>query len=297
MHRKKIRVALTMDDVPMHGALRSGWNWTGVHRSILNAFARHQMPPVTGFVIGQHVRGQDQIRALRSWMAHGHPIANHTYSHVSPDACGAQAYIDDIGRNELVLQALVPLQTQASERQYFRYPYLASGSEAGCMLRIVHALSEQNYTIAPVTMSFADWYWNEAYMACTHSGHEEAFHRLEALFLYWAEATLHYHIQRRSQDNDVALPHVIALHAGVFTARVIAKFIAICIDCGVSFISLDEAMASRIRQQTLHGGLVGVNLSSIRETALGGATSPPPLPRQAIAQITAPRQAAAAAPQ
>jgi peptidoglycan/xylan/chitin deacetylase (PgdA/CDA1 family) len=75
-------VALTFDDLPVHGALPPGMSRSDVVRSIIEALRAHRVPPTYGFVNAKGVEDKpDHVEVLRLWRAAGHPLGNHTFSH------------------------------------------------------------------------------------------------------------------------------------------------------------------------------------------------------------------------
>src|ERR1041384_6136729 len=79
----KLKVALTFDDLPLNGLLPDGAKQSDFARGTLAVFRKHKIPPTYGFVNAIKLEGNaDGALALRLWIAAGHPLANHTYSHL-----------------------------------------------------------------------------------------------------------------------------------------------------------------------------------------------------------------------
>src|SRR4029077_17344871 len=90
-------VALTFDDLPVHGALPPGLGRGDVARRILAALSQRHAPPPYGFVNAKALDGAPEpAEVLRLWQAAGHPLGNHTYSHMDLDANTAEAFERDV---------------------------------------------------------------------------------------------------------------------------------------------------------------------------------------------------------
>ena len=59
-----VEVAVTVDDLPKHGPLAPGVTRLEIARRMLDAFARHHVPAVYGFVNGKHVDVEPESIAM-----------------------------------------------------------------------------------------------------------------------------------------------------------------------------------------------------------------------------------------
>src|SRR6185312_15871488 len=74
-----VEVAVTVDDLPVHGPLAPGLTRLEIARRILDAFARHHVPAVYGFVNGKLVDAEpESVAVLRAWLQAGYPLGNHS---------------------------------------------------------------------------------------------------------------------------------------------------------------------------------------------------------------------------
>lgn len=115
------QVALTFDDLPVHGPIPAGVSRTVLFEQIVNTLRNADVPPTHGFINANSLEGSDDNRtALRVWRAAGHPLANHTYSHMDLHANDFAVYREDVLANEPILQELMGDE----DWRWFRYPYL-----------------------------------------------------------------------------------------------------------------------------------------------------------------------------
>jgi len=169
---------------------------------------------------------------LDLWRKAGHPLGNHTWSHVDLHAVGPAAFTADIARNEALL---------AGGAKWLRFPYLREGATPQVRGAVRRYLRERGYRVASVTVNFDDWMFNEPYARCAARGDAAAIAELERLYLDWARLSL-----ARSRGLAKALygkdiPYVLLLHAGAFDARMLPRLLAYYRGEGLRFVSLDTA--------------------------------------------------------
>ncbi|MGN6819844.1 MAG: polysaccharide deacetylase family protein [Sphingomonas sp.] len=157
------KVALTFDDLP---GLTIATDQAYVDRfniALLGGLRRHRFP-ATGFVNAgklDELERDRQIADLQGWLDGRMVLGNHTYSHDSPNAIGASAYIADIARGEPVLRTL--LSARGETLRWFRHPYLETGYPARAKREIDGWLAFHDYRVAPVTIDADDWEFAEPY--------------------------------------------------------------------------------------------------------------------------------------
>ena len=76
-------MAVTFDDLPVHGALPLGMTRLEIAQSILKTLKQEKLPPVYGFINGG--RGEEDpssFSVLKTWRRAGQPLGNHTWAHL-----------------------------------------------------------------------------------------------------------------------------------------------------------------------------------------------------------------------
>ncbi len=235
-----LQVAITVDDLPSHGPSVPGLDGIEIHRRLLAAFAAHDVPQVFGFVNAQKLVQAPELRgALEAWVAAGHPLGNHTYSHPSLREMKLDAYFDDIAANEALLEEL-----QGGERTAtFRYPFLLEGMSRDDTAAIRAHLDDRGYRVADVTIDFYDWAFNPPYARCTELGDEAALAALRKTFISHAMEMLAWSDVAAQDLYGRRIPQVLLLHAGAFDAEMIEPLLTAMEDRGVEWIPLDQALA------------------------------------------------------
>jgi len=132
----------------------------GIATQMIDALRKHAAPGMYGFVnAAQLVGAPENVAILRAWAHAGLRFGNHTFSHLDLTRTRVAEYVADIERNE---RALAEWSCEHG-RKYFRYPYLHEGDVLGKRDAVRQWLGAHGYTLAQVTVNFADWTWNDAY--------------------------------------------------------------------------------------------------------------------------------------
>lgn len=234
------QVALTYDDLPVHGPLAAGETRIGLASKILGALADGGVTQAYGFVNGATIAdAPDGEAMLRFWRAAGHPLANHTWAHTRLDDVTVDAFVADAAKGDAMLKAL----NGDGKPLWFRFPYLAEGETAEKRTAARAALKKRGYRFASVTIDFHDWAYNEPYVRCAAKGDTAAIELLEARYLASAEASLAHARQMSNAVYGRDIPYVLLLHVGPVTARMTPKLLASYKALGVGFVTLEEAQA------------------------------------------------------
>jgi peptidoglycan-N-acetylglucosamine deacetylase len=232
------QIAITFDDLPAHGPLPPGETRTEVASQVIHALRRAHVPPVYGFVNGQIVQQQPDTGAvLAAWRGAGFWLGNHTWSHMDLARQSVPQFGDDVTKNEPLLK----LQMDGHDWHWLRFPYLSEGDTDQKKMGIRVFLAEHGYKIAGVTMSFADYEWNEPYARCSAKHEGGAISRLEHTYLKAAQEDIRYtrELSKTLYQRDIA--YVLLMHLGAFDARMLPRLLDLYQRRGFTFISLEEA--------------------------------------------------------
>jgi peptidoglycan/xylan/chitin deacetylase (PgdA/CDA1 family) len=233
-------VALTFDDLPVHAALPPGVTRVDVARETLAALTAAKVKEAYGFV---NAKGVDDDPAtaevLRLWRAAGYPLANHAWSHMDLHANTAEAFQQDVARNEATLRA----HMGESGWRFLRYPYLREGDTLEKRRSVRAFLAARGYRVAQVTMNFDDWAYGDPYARCAAAKDAAGVAWLEQRYLARAAASMarSRDLSQRLYGRDI--PYVLLLHIGSFGAVMMPKLLALLDERGFDVVTLEEAQA------------------------------------------------------
>jgi peptidoglycan/xylan/chitin deacetylase (PgdA/CDA1 family) len=234
------QMAVTFDDLPVHGATPVGTTRLEIAQSILATLKRDKMPPVYGFLNGRRTEEDPKsLEVLKAWQAAKQPLGNHTWAHLDLTKETPEEFEAEVSRNEPLLESLMGKQ----DWHWLRYPYLREGDTVEKRRAVRTWLSAQGYKIAQVSMDFEDYLWNDPYARCADRHDETSIRKLHDSYL--AVADRYYGLFRELSQmvygRDVK--YVLLMHIGAFDARMLPELLALYRAKGMRFISLPDAMS------------------------------------------------------
>ena len=236
----KTKLALTFDDLPVHGPLPPGTTRADVARSIVATLRSAKAPPTYGFINAKGIRDAPETAAfLEIWRAAGNPLGNHTFSHMDLHTNSVEAFEQDALADEPALQAAMG----TSDWHWFRYPYLREGETTSKRHAIAGFLKDHGYRVAEVTMSFDDYAYNEPYTRCLARNDSAGLDWLKESYASRAAAELSRGREEAKRLYGHYIGHVMLLHVGAFQMVMLPKLMELLRDGGFELVTLPEAQA------------------------------------------------------
>lgn len=246
-------IAITFDDLPVHGSLPPGETRLQIAQAILSTLQANHMPPVYGFVNARRLTPADPAHVstnthditsadpdyafLEAWRAAGEPLGNHTANHLSLDDLSVAAFEKNILDDEPTLVALM----QGQDWHWFRFPYLQEGDTLAKRHEVQEWLRSHHYRVAEVTMDFEDYLWNAPYARCVANHDENSIQSLRSSFLAAAGLYMDFYRLRSYQVYGREIPYVLLLHVGAFEAVMLPDLLKLYRRAGLQFVSLPQA--------------------------------------------------------
>jgi peptidoglycan/xylan/chitin deacetylase (PgdA/CDA1 family) len=235
-------MAITFDDLPAHGNLPPNDTREAVINKILLTLEKHHLSGIYGFMNGaKTVNNPENLKVLQDWVAAGQLLGNHTYTHLNLNDVSLNTYKNEIQQNDVLLAKLMGLK----DYKFFRYSYLAEGKNNEERNAIRQYLFQNQYKIAPVTILFYDYKWNDPYLACLKKHNLSAINLLKNTYLSeLSYATLH--AQAMAQQlfhRDIA--HILVIHCDPFAAENLDELLTQLEKNKVKFISLENALQDK----------------------------------------------------
>jgi peptidoglycan-N-acetylglucosamine deacetylase len=235
-----IEVAVTVDDLPLHGPLLKGQTRVDLARRMTAVFRAHHLPPVHGFINAARVEAYPWSReVLEVWRASGNHLGNHSWAHRNLDETPLEEYLVDITRNEPLLAALEP---DRAAWHTWRYPYLHEGNDLEKRRAVRRFLAEHGYRIAEVTIDADDWAFSEPLARCMAQGDMAEAARLHAGFVEASVEELQRMRALGQQLEHRELRHVLLLHLGVADVDALDDLLTAYERLGVKWVTLDRAL-------------------------------------------------------
>ncbi len=239
----RLKVALTFDDLPINGTLPLGAKQSDFARDTVRVLRKHRIPPSHGFINANKLeRNHDGALALRIWMEAGHPLANHTYSHIDLTKTSVEEFQREILRNEPALMLLQPRKRDDMKSwKWFRYPYLHEGDTLEKRRAIRAFLADNGYRIAQTTLDFEDYMWNSAFARCWMKNDAESIAWLRESYRTAAREFIRFGRDNSRTVFGRDINHVMLLHLGAFSSHILPDLFGILDEEGFDIVSLEEA--------------------------------------------------------
>jgi peptidoglycan/xylan/chitin deacetylase (PgdA/CDA1 family) len=244
------KVALTFDDLPLNGPLQAGVDEVDLVKQVLPIFAARRSPPIYGFINANKLEGNPKgAAALQLWMAAGHKLGNHTYSHLDLSTNSFAAFARDVAQNEPALLLLSSNDAWPSnEWRWLRYPYLHEGETLDKRNAVRAFLSERKYRIAQTTLDYEDYLWNGAYARCIDKRDAKSIEWLRASYLEVAAGFLDGQREMAKTLYGREIDHVLLLHLGAFTPEILPALFDLLKQQGFELTTLEDAQSDRAYQ-------------------------------------------------
>ena len=262
-------IAITFDDLPVHGPLPPHETRPEIAHSILSTLQANDMPPVYGFINARRLAPADPVHAstnthnitpadpdypfLTAWRAAGEPLGNHTANHLSLDDFSPAAFEQNILDDEMTLASLM----QGQDWHWFRFPYLQEGDTLAKRREVQGWLRSHHYRIAEVTMDFEDYLWNAPYARCVANHDDKSVQLLRSSFLATAGQYMNFYRLRSYQVYGREIPYVLLLHVGAFEAVMLPDLLKLYRRAGLQFVSLPQAESDAAYAQDPDIGVPG----------------------------------------
>ena len=242
--------AVTFDDLPAQAGSVASNDVVPLREltaKLLAGLARHRIP-VTAFVnegkLSPAGAGPEEIRArealLQMWIAAGHELGNHTYSHPDLNTMTLDAFEHDLVRGEPVTRRL--MEASGGKLRYFRHPFLHVGLELEKRRAFESFLAGRGYTIAPVTIDNDEWIFAGLYADALKRGDPAAAARLAEAYVPYMERVFEFMEGLSRTVVGREIPQVLLVHANSLNADHFPRIAETLARRGYRFVTLGEAL-------------------------------------------------------
>jgi len=236
-------MALTFDDLPK---AQDSTNLEGTRRTtdaILAALKAHSAPAVA-FVNEQKLYDgihlvPERVALLRSWVAAGVPLGNHTYSHIDINRVPIEKYQNDIIRGE---KTWTRLMRGHSTEKWFRHPYTHTGPTRETRAALEKFLASRGYRIAPFTIENSDWIFSAVYAKAKRAGDDPLAARTREAYLAYTDRMVDWFERLATEDFGRDIPQILLIHSNELHTDALDALLTRLERRGYRFVILSEAM-------------------------------------------------------
>lgn len=231
------RIALSFDDVPRQpGAFMTPQQRT---QRLIAALRRAGVRQAAFFVNPEHLSeawGGDGAAHIAAYVAAGHVIANHSYSHPSLTQIGPEAYIADIDR------AARWLRGRRGLRPWFRYPYLDEGAgNSAWRDQVRAALAQRHLKNGYITVDSYDWFLDDLASRAHRAGLAVDMNALRDLYVQIVVQAADFEEATAQATLHRSPIHVALMHETDLEAMFVADAVAALRADGWQIATIDEA--------------------------------------------------------
>ncbi len=236
---ERFDVAVTVDDLPILGDPAKGQTFLSIAQAHLAAFNTHQVPEAYGFVNAKGVESAtDGVPVLDAWRKAGHPLGNHTYSHLNLLAAPSlAAWKADVEAGEAVVAA----RMTGLDWRWLRFPFLSLDGERRAPT--IKYLRERGYRIADTSLSFSDWRYTDAFVRCAANDDRAAIEAMKRQYFRTVEQTIGMMKASSRRVYGRVIPQVLLIHINGWSAETLPEVLRRLTHAGGRFVRLAHVHA------------------------------------------------------
>lgn len=249
-HAQK-KVCFTLDDMPL---VTYGINDTVYQKNLMNKLIvalKTNNIPAMGFVNEIKLYRNDQlipfqVRLLKSWLAAGLQLGNHTFSHPDYNNLSPSEFFKEITKGEQVTKKL--LAEHNIKLIYFRHPFLHVGNTKAKSDSLSQLLADQDYIAAPVTIDNADYLFAVAYKRAQDKNDTMQIKKIGADYISYMEQKVLYFERQSEGLFGRQINQILLLHANALNSDYINALANMFRTNNYNFISLPQALQDEAYQ-------------------------------------------------
>ena len=220
-------------------------------KQLLTTLKKNKVPAI-GFVNEGKINHPPEIAArtaiLQMWIDAGFELGNHTYSHLDMFDATPEKFEQELGTGEQVTKKL--LATKGRQEQYFRHPYLNTGSSLEKKATFDKIIAAHNYIVAPVTVDNSDYMFAAVYADAMKKNDRALMKRVADTYVPYMNSVLEFYEQQSQTLLGYELKQILLVHANPLNAQHFGALLAMMKKRGYKFISLTEALRDKAYQLT-----------------------------------------------
>jgi peptidoglycan/xylan/chitin deacetylase (PgdA/CDA1 family) len=239
------QVCFTLDDLPVvHYGIADSTYQKELFHKIIRSLKSNKVPAI-GFVNERklYLNGKVlpwQVSLLKSWVANGLELGNHTFSHPDYNSVPFREFTADVIKGEPILKKILKEQNQSLK--YFRHPFLHVGNTKVKADSLTAFLTKRNYVVAPVTIDNEDYLFALAYKRAKDKKDEALAGRIGQDYIAYMEKKLKYYEMLSNQLFGRNISHILLIHSSLLNADYLDALIGMYKANNYTFISMADAL-------------------------------------------------------
>ena len=230
---------VSVDDLPIAGGHDDPEERLRITEGLLGHLERHNIKAV-GLVTWRNVRDGGDRALLERWLAAGHELGNHSYTHPNYSTTAFEVYRADMDRARRELVAL--LEPHGRPLRFFRFPFLREGDTAEKVAAMRGYLKETGQRNLPVTLDNQDWSYDAPWTAARQSGDTAAANNVASDYHAALRISIRHHERRGDRLLGRTTPQILLLHANAVGAAEWGRLFAWLEQTGHRFVGADEVL-------------------------------------------------------
>lgn len=250
-HAQKKQVCFTIDDMPLvtYGITDTVYQKRMMDK-IISALKSSGIPAM-GFVNEVKLYNHDQlipfqVQLLKSWLAAGLDLGNHTYSHPDYNTLSSANFFKEIIKGEQVTRKLMTVHNK--KLAYFRHPFLHVGDTKAKSDSLNQFLAAHHYVAAPVTFDNADYLFAVAYKRAQDKKDDKLIKQIGDDYISYMEQKVLYFEKQSQALFARQIKQILLLHANALNADYLPALASMFQKNNYEFISLPQALQDEVYQ-------------------------------------------------
>lgn len=233
-------LVVTVDDLPIAGGHDDPEERQRITDGLLGHLKDHGIEAV-GLVTWRNVRDAGDRALLEQWLAAGHELGNHSYSHPNYSTTPFEAYREDMDRARAEIEAL--LEPHGRHLRFFRFPFLREGDTPEKVAAMRAYLEKSGQQNLPVTLDNQDWSFDRPWTEARRAGDAAGAAAVAEDYHAALRISIRHHERRGDRLLDKTTPQILLLHANAIGAAEWGRLFEWLEGTGHRFARADEVLA------------------------------------------------------
>ncbi len=182
-----------------------------------------------------------RVELVKLWVDAGFDLGNHGYKHVDLSSHTVEEFKADVLQGEKIFLPMIK-----GKQKYFRLPELEVGNTPEIKSEVEKFLAENDYIIAPVSMSAVEFLFAFAYSKAYYAKNEKFKKKISEDYITYLAEFLSIIDEQTQLLFKRNIKHIMLFHMNELNIDTIEELISFFKGKNYKFISLDEALTDSV---------------------------------------------------